>query len=45
MKLSQGGLASTWTGEYYLPYETETPAIDLLRALVGEIAAVRVRTL
>jgi len=40
MKLSQGGPASTWKGEYYLLYELETHAIDLLRWFGGEVVAV-----
>ncbi|MFB3042166.1 MAG: Gfo/Idh/MocA family protein [Candidatus Poribacteria bacterium] len=40
MKLSQGGPASSWKGEYYLLYELETHAIDLLRWFGGEIVAV-----
>ncbi|MDE0425442.1 Gfo/Idh/MocA family oxidoreductase [Candidatus Poribacteria bacterium] len=40
MKLSQGGPASTWKGEYYLLYELQTHAIDLLRWFGGEIVAV-----
>ncbi len=40
MKLSQGGPASTWKGEYYLLYELETHAIDILRWFGGEIVAV-----
>ncbi len=40
MKLSQGGPASTWKGEYYLLYELETHAIDLLRWFGGEIVGV-----
>lgn len=40
MKLSQGGPASTWKGEYYLLYELQTHALDLLRWFGGEIVAV-----
>ena len=40
MKLSQGGPASTPKGEYYLLYELQTHAIDLLRYFGGEIKAV-----
>ena len=40
MKLSQGGPTSTWKGEYYLLYELETHAIDLLRWFGGEVVAV-----
>jgi len=43
MKLSQGGPASSWKGEYYLLYELETHAIDLLRWFGGEIVAVSVQ--
>ncbi len=40
MKLSQGGPASTWKGEYYLLYELQTHALDLLRWFGGEIVGV-----
>ena len=40
MKLSQGGPASTWKGEFYLLYELQTHALDLLRWFGGEIVAV-----
>lgn len=40
MKLSQGGPASTWKGEYYLLYELQTHALDILRWFGGEIIAV-----
>ena len=40
MKLSQGGPVSTWKGPYYLLYELQTHAIDLLRWFGGEIVAV-----
>ncbi len=40
MKLSQGGPSSTWKGEYYLLYELQTHALDLLRWFGGEIVAV-----
>lgn len=40
MKLSQGGMTHSWKGEYYLLYELQTHAIDLLRWFGGEIVAV-----
>ena len=40
MKLSQGGPASSKKGEYYLLYELQTHAIDLLRWFGGEIVSV-----
>ncbi len=39
-KLSQGGMSHSWKGEYYLLYELQTHAIDLLRWFGGEIVAV-----
>jgi len=39
LKLSQGGTASSRKGEYYLLYELETHAIDLLRYFGGEIVS------
>ena len=40
MKLSQGGPTHSWKGEYYLLYELQTHAVDLLRWFGGEIVAV-----
>ena len=40
LKLSQGGPASSPKGQYYLLYELETHAIDLLRYFGGEIVSV-----
>jgi predicted dehydrogenase len=40
MKLAQGGVPSHRKGEYYLLYELETHAIDLLRYFGGEIVSV-----
>ena len=40
MKLSQGGPIFSWKGQYYLLYELQTHAIDLLRWFGGEIVAV-----
>jgi len=39
MKLSQGGPVASAKGEYYLLYELETHAIDLLRYFGGEIVS------
>lgn len=40
LKLAQGGPVSSPKGEYYLLYELETHAIDLLRYFGGEIVSV-----
>jgi UDP-N-acetylglucosamine 3-dehydrogenase len=40
MKLSQGGPATSSKGKYYLLYELETHAMDMIRHLGGDIAEV-----
>jgi len=40
MKLSQGGPASSSKGKYYLLYELETHAIDMIRHLGGDISEI-----
>jgi predicted dehydrogenase len=43
MKLSQGGPASSWQGEFYQLYELQTHSIDLLHWFGGDIMSVSVQ--